>query len=59
MADVPVEPDPVIEAIKAGLDLSVLDANLRRTPQERIDNMVRAMKTAEALRAGVEKVRAR
>lgn len=53
----PLEPDPVVDAFKPGIDLTLLDANLRRTPQERVDNMIRALRVAEALRDGMEKAK--
>ena len=39
-----------IEAYKAGLDLTLIRENLRRTPEERILNMMGLQRTAEALR---------
>lgn len=57
MSHSPREPDPVVEAFKPGIDLSLLDANLRRTPQERVDNMIRALRMAEALREAMQKAR--
>jgi len=37
--DLPFEPDPVIEAYKAGIDRTLLRENLRRTPEERLRNL--------------------
>ncbi len=34
--DLPLEPDPVVEAYKRDVDLTLLDANLRLTPLERL-----------------------
>lgn len=48
------EPDPVIEFFKPGVDLTLLDANLLRTPQERVDTMIRALRLAEELRRAMQ-----
>jgi hypothetical protein len=48
-------PDPVIEAYKAGIDRTLVRENLRRTPQERIDNLVALQRfAAEVRRAGAK-----
>jgi hypothetical protein len=47
-----LEPDPVIEAYKRDVDLSILRANLRRTPAERIANLQAMVQFAEELRRG-------
>ena len=44
------EPDPVIEAYKRDLDLSLLEANLRRTVEERVLNLMALQRLAEAAR---------
>jgi hypothetical protein len=48
--DEPIERDPVIEAYKARVDRSLLREQLRRTVDERVRNMVAALRFAEALR---------
>jgi hypothetical protein len=47
-----LEPDPVIEALRAEVDLTLLHANLARTPEERVLRMMDMMRLVEALRAG-------
>lgn len=52
----PLPPDPVIEAYKKDVDVTLLIENLKRTPQQRIDALIdltalvtemrKAMKTA-------------
>jgi hypothetical protein len=47
------EPDPVVEAYKRDVDRTLLRANLARTVEERIRNLVRLQRFAEDLkRAG-------
>jgi hypothetical protein len=48
-----LEPDPVIEAYKPGIDRSLLTENLRRSVDERVQNL-QALQTLaeEARRAG-------
>ena len=48
--------DPWKQAEEAGLDMSLLEANLRRTPLERIRAHDRALATALALRAAVQRI---
>lgn len=49
----PFEPDPVIEAYKRELDLTLLEENLRRTVDERVRNLMALQRLAEeARRAG-------
>jgi hypothetical protein len=43
--------DPVVEAYKKNIDLSLLRANLRRSVEERLCNLQRLAEAAEALRA--------
>lgn len=47
--------DPVIEAYKKDLDLTLIRENLKRTPEERIRNLMELQRFAEELqRAGRE-----
>ncbi len=47
------EPDPVVEAYKRDIDMTLLRENLRRTPEERVRNLMALQKLAEgARRAG-------
>ena len=43
--------DPVIEAYKAHVDLTLIREQIRRTPHERVARMIGALRLAEALRA--------
>ena len=45
------------EAEAAGIDMSLLEANLRKTPAERIRAHDRALATAMALREAVQRAR--
>ena len=48
-----IEPDPVIEAYKKDVDRTLLRENLRRTPEERLDNLVALVSfVVELQRAG-------
>lgn len=47
---VSLEPSPVIEAYKGGIDRTLLQENLRLTPAERVDKMIAALRFAEAVR---------
>ena len=50
-----IEPDPVIEAYKKDVDRTLLRENLRRTVEERFENMMRLQEfAAELRRAGRE-----
>jgi hypothetical protein len=44
-------PDPVVEAYKAHVDRSLLRENLKLTPGERLEKLVRFMKSLEELQA--------
>ncbi|MGQ0766323.1 MAG: hypothetical protein ACT4OZ_11720 [Gemmatimonadota bacterium] len=49
----PLPPDPVIEAYKKGVDRTLLRENLRKTVQQRVDNLIALLELAEeARRAG-------
>jgi len=43
-------PDPVIEAYKKDVDRTLLRENLRKTPDERVRDLVRLLAFAEELR---------
>jgi hypothetical protein len=47
---VSLEPNPVIEAYKRDVDRTLLRENLKLTPAERIDKMIRVLAFAEELR---------
>jgi hypothetical protein len=45
-------PDPVIDAYKRDLDVSLLEESLRRTPEERIIAIMEMQKLVEEMRRG-------
>lgn len=47
-------PNPIIEFYKKDVDLSLIAANLRRTPDQRVRNMIAVMKFAETVRAALK-----
>jgi hypothetical protein len=49
--------DPVIEAYKKDIDRSLLRENLRRSVEERLQNLQQLAAAAEALRAAGRKAR--
>ena len=51
---VSLEPDPVIEAYKAGVDVTLLDENLRLTVAERVEKLREFVEALDELRAGAE-----
>jgi hypothetical protein len=55
----PLEPNPVIEAYKRHVDVTLLRANLRLTPEQRLLKLIELQRFAEELRrAGAEARRA-
>ena len=46
--------DPVIELYKEGVDTTLLDDNLRLTPDERVRRMIAARGFMEKLRAAMQ-----
>lgn len=53
----PIEPDPVIEAYKAGVDRSLLRERLKRTPAERVEDLVALLRFADELAAAGRRMR--
>ena len=51
---VSLEPDPVIEAYKVGVDVTLLDENLRLTVAERVEKLREFVEALDELRAGAE-----
>ena len=47
-----LEPDPVIEHFKRDVDRTLIRAQLRRSVDERVRNMIAALRFAEALPGG-------
>lgn len=48
-----LEPDPLIEAYKKGVDRTLLRENLRKTPDERLQGLVELQRLAEEARGAV------
>jgi len=46
----PLQPDPVIEAYKKGVDRTLIRENLRRSVEERFLNLIALQRLAEELR---------
>lgn len=53
----PLEPDPVIEAYKQGIDRSLLRANLRLSPAERLHRLEELLQFAKKLREAGKQLR--
>ena len=53
------ERDPVIEAYKAGIDVTLIEENLRRTPEERLRNLMELQRFPAELRRAGERARKR
>jgi hypothetical protein len=45
-----LDPDPVIEAYKPGVDVTLLRENLKLTPEQRLQRLMQLQRTAEELR---------
>ncbi len=50
MNTLPLQPDPVIEAYKKGVDRTLIRENLRRSVEERFLNLIALQRLAEELR---------
>ncbi len=57
--DETLDPDPVIDAYKKDVDRTLLRENLRRTVEERIEQLIALQKFAAELRQAGETMRAR
>ena len=57
IVEVSLEPDPVIECYKRDVDRTLLRANLQRTPEERLQNLMALQRSAEALREAGRRAR--
>lgn len=53
----PLEPDPVIEAYKQGIDRSLLRANLRLSPAERLRRLEELLQFAQKLQEAGKRLR--
>ncbi len=54
-----LESNPVIERYKQDVDLTLLRANLRRTPEERLRNLMALQRFADELQAAGRRARQR
>lgn len=52
-------PDPVIDAYKPGIDVTLIRENLKRTPEERLRALQQLQQFAEELRRAGNELRAR
>lgn len=50
-----IPPDPVIELYKRGVDRTLIREQLRRSVDERVQNMIAALRLVEELRAAYER----
>jgi hypothetical protein len=53
----PLEPDPVIEAHKKDIDRTLLRANMKLTPEERLLNLMALQRFADELREAGRRAR--
>jgi hypothetical protein len=56
-APLDLPPDPVIEAYKEGIDMSLVRENLKLTPDQRIRRMLRFIEDAEKIRGAARRGR--
>jgi len=56
-AKTPTASDPVIDAYKSGIDVTLIRENLRRTPEERLRALQQLQAFAEELRKGGREMR--
>lgn len=53
--DTVLPPDPVIEAYKKDVDRTLIRENLKLTPEQRLDNLMRLQEFAEELQKHLKK----
>jgi hypothetical protein len=54
-----LSPDPVIEAYKKDVDRTLIRENLKRTPEERVRNLMALQQAVEELRQAGKRAKAR
>ena len=54
-----IAPDPVIEAYKKGVDITLIRENLKLTPEERLRNLIALSQFAEKVREAGRRAGAR
>jgi hypothetical protein len=52
-----LEPDPVIEAYKRDVDRTLLRENLRKSPEQRVRDLMRLQRLAEEARSAGQRLR--
>jgi len=57
--EVSLDPDPVIERYKQDIDRTLIRANLQRTAEERLRNLMALQRFADELRAAGQRPRQR
>ena len=57
MVDEAVDADPVTEAFKPGVDVTLIERNLRLTPEQRIRQLVELQRFAVELRRAGDRAR--
>jgi hypothetical protein len=57
--EVSLDPDPVIERYKRDIDRTLIRANLQRTPEERLRNLMALQRFADELRVAGRRARQR
>jgi hypothetical protein len=57
--EVSLDPDPVIEAYKKDIDRTLIRENLKRTPEERILQLMKLQELAAELQAAGRRARGR
>lgn len=55
--DTPIEPNPVIDAYKAGIDISLIRRSLQFSYEERLRNLMEMQRFADELRRAGRKAR--
>lgn len=55
----PIPPDPVIEAYKKDVDVTLIRENLKLTPDQRLQKLMAMQRAVEELRRAVRESRAR
>ncbi|MCA9239626.1 MAG: hypothetical protein KDA37_05480 [Planctomycetales bacterium] len=54
----PITPNPVIDAYKPGIDMTLVRENLKLTPTERLEKLQALLRGTDALKAAGEAFRA-
>jgi hypothetical protein len=57
--EISLDPDPVIERYKQNIDRTLIRANLQRTPEERLRNLMALQRFADELHVAGQRARGR